>query len=241
MAEAEPPPEPAAEAPVEPAAEEPAPSQAQLDAFFKETPEPQPVASLADSEGEQTRVRDVSDIPEPEPIPPSLVGGEDSGEAAKRPGGLLRVLALAGIGFVVLVGGLAVGAYVWRATVVDAWPPAAGIYAMLGISAESLGAGLDIRGVQSSRETEGETEVLIVRGMVANVSGKPRKVPTIRVALFDAKDKEIQHVLAPPLKPELAAGDNVGFRARLAEPSPLARRLEVSFTADQPPAPKGGG
>lgn len=253
----EPEPEPMAEEPSEAPAEAPAPaqsereekplSQAELDRLFKATPEPEPMSSLSGDEGESNRVKDAAEIPEPEPIPPSLSNAADSDDAANAPkskGGVLRALTWVGAGIVVVVGGLAAGAFFGRGFIVDKWPPAAEYYAMLGLSVESLGGGLDIRGVQSSRETEGEAEVLIVRGTVANVSSRPRKVPHIRVTLFDAKDKEIQSAVVQPTKPELAAGDNIGFRARLPDPSPLARRLEVTFTGEQAPQrqpPKGGG
>jgi hypothetical protein len=110
------------------------------------------------------------------------------------------------------------------------WPEAAGIFEMAGIGGEELGAGLEIKNVKSSREVEGGVDVLIVRGSIANISEEDRMVPMIRVALYDGNGEEIQKVIAPPLKNRLQPGTEIGFSAKVPEPSALARRLEVTFT-----------
>jgi len=92
-----------------------------------------------------------------------------------------------------------------------------------------LGAGLDIRDVKSSREVEGGVDVLVVRGIIANVTWEDRKVPMIRIGLYDSDGREVQHVIAPHLKHRLEPGARIGFSAKLFEPSALARRLEVTF------------
>ena len=101
---------------------------------------------------------------------------------------------------------------------------------MVGLGGEELGAGLDIRDVKSSREVEGGVDVLVVRGVVANVTEEDRMVPMIRIALYDSAGEEVQHVIAPPLKNRLQPGATIGFSAKLPEPSALARRLEVTFS-----------
>jgi hypothetical protein len=72
--------------------------------------------------------------------------------------------------------------------------------------------------------------MLIVRGSIANISEDDRMVPMIRVALYDGNGDKVQQVVAPPLKNRLQPGTEIGFSAKLSEPSALARRLEVTFS-----------
>jgi hypothetical protein len=61
-------------------------------------------------------------------------------------------------------------------------------------------------------------------------------VPRLRVALYDANNRMVQSTEALPAKETLAPGGEIGFRIPLRDPSPLARRLEVTFVE---PAPSG--
>ena len=139
-----------------------------------------------------------------------------------------KVIGIAAAVVVVIV--LGAGAFFGRSFIVDLWPGAADIYSMVGLGGEELGAGLDIRDVKSSRKVEGGVDVLVVRGVVANVTEEDRMVPMIRIALYDSAGEEVQHVIAPPLKNRLQPGATIGFSAKLPEPSALARRLEVTFS-----------
>ncbi|HJO96445.1 MAG TPA: DUF3426 domain-containing protein, partial [Rhodospirillales bacterium] len=87
-----------------------------------------------------------------------------------------------------------------------------------------------IRNVKSERLKEQGADVLVVRGMIVNISDEPRAVPLIRVVLLDASEEEVQMSTVKPGKAEIPAGDNIGFRARLENPAATARRLEVTFT-----------
>ncbi|MGE0716918.1 MAG: MJ0042-type zinc finger domain-containing protein, partial [Alphaproteobacteria bacterium] len=48
---------------------------------------------------------------------------------------------------------LVVVAHLGRDRIVEAWPPAAKLYAMLGVRVEAVGAGLEIRGIVTERRT----------------------------------------------------------------------------------------
>jgi hypothetical protein len=71
--------------------------------------------------------------------------------------------------------------------------------------------------------------VLAVRGVIANISPIERPVPNLRVALFDANNRVVQSTDAAPAKTRLPPAGEMGFRVGLRDPSPLARRLEVTF------------
>jgi hypothetical protein len=119
-------------------------------------------------------------------------------------------------------------------------PASRAVYGLIGLGGERLGAGLEIRNVVSERETgDNNADVLVVRGIIANVDQKERPIPLIRVVLYDGSSKPLQDMVMPPLKPELAAGEDIGFRARMVAPSPLARRVEVTFAeAPHPEQPE---
>ena len=189
--------------------------------------EPEVMESMVDSPADDDdEVLDPEDLPEPEPIPQVFTAadvGDDEEEGGRR--GL--IFAAAGLGVVaVLVAGL----YFARLQVVALMPGVASLYAMVGISVATLGAGLDIRNVTSKRSMEQGTDILVVRGIITNVSDEPRAVPLIRVVLLDAGEEEVQGMTVKPVKKQIPAGDNIGFRARLENPPGTARRLEVTFT-----------
>ncbi len=204
----------------------------QLDEMFGEDTESGAFQSPTDTEipaDDTDEEVDLENIPDPDPIPQVFSPDDDDTIDDKDldKGGKGKVI---GIAAVVVVIALGAGAFFGRSFIVDLWPGAADIYSMAGLGGEELGAGLDIRDVKSSREVEGGVDVLVVRGVVANITEEDRMVPMIRVALYDSNGQEVQYVIAPPLKNRLQPGATIGFSAKLPEPSALARRLEVTFS-----------
>ncbi|PIW30284.1 MAG: hypothetical protein COW30_02765 [Rhodospirillales bacterium CG15_BIG_FIL_POST_REV_8_21_14_020_66_15] len=51
----------------------------------------------------------------------------------------------------------------------------------------------------------------------------------VRAILFDAEGEPIQHTDVAPLKSDLAKGDKMSFKIRVRDPSPLRRRITVTF------------
>lgn len=207
-------------------------SQAELDAMFADSAEPEPFQSLVQEDAEEEKPIDPERIPDPEPIPQSLTGPET--EAAPKKKSRLGLIVAAVVAILLIGGGAA--AFFFRDAIMKTVPFTAKIYGLVGLGGETLGAGLDIRSVKSERENQAGTDVLVVRGVIANVSDVVRNVPMIRVALFDVNGKEIQTSTTKPTKPTVEKGAELGFRAEIRDPSPLARRLEVTFV----PAPKDG-
>ncbi|HEX9568168.1 MAG TPA: FxLYD domain-containing protein [Rhodospirillales bacterium] len=214
-------------------------SPEQLDEMFGDEPEPEAIQSLQDT-GAGENVEDLNaleQLPEPEPIPQVFQtdAEDEAGAAEVEKGGMGKII---GIVAAVLVVAIIAGMFFGRGFIVGLWPGAAGIYAMVGLGGEELGAGLEIRDVTSARTVEGGVDALVVSGVVANVSKDDRQVPMLRVGLLDGSGVEVQHVVAAPLKNRLPAGQNIAFKAQLPEPSALARRLEVTFTKEDKPAAK---
>ena len=226
-------PEGKAEGAVDAGADADALSPERLDEMFGEDTESDAFQSLSETEkaaDDADEEVDLEDIPDPEPIPQVFSPDHDDSidDDDLKKGGKSKVIGIAAAVVVVIV--LGAGAFFGRSLIVDLWPGAADIYSMVGLGGEELGAGLDIRDVKSSREVEGGVDVLVVRGVVANVTEEDRMVPMIRIALYDSAGEEVQHVIAPPLKNRLQPGVTIGFSAKLPEPSALARRLEVTFS-----------
>ena len=123
---------------------------------------------------------------------------------------------------------------VLRAPIVSALPSAAGVYGLFGLAADPLGAGLEIREIESARELHGGEDVLRVMGVVANVTDSAQSLPSIRVSLFNDKDEELQFTTLAQQNKNLAPGEVLSFDAKIIEPRPEARRIRVGFVAGDP-------
>jgi len=121
------------------------------------------------------------------------------------------------------------GMFVARQQIIAQWPATANYYAMVPFIGESLGAGLDIRGVKSERGIEDGVEVLEISGLIANIDEKSRDVPLIHIALYDANEEAVVDQTVEPSRSQLDPGDTIDFRVVLKDPPVTARKLEVTF------------
>lgn len=165
----------------------------------------------------------------PEPIPD--VFASPSKPAARRKGAaglwlLVVVLLLASAG---------AGLYFFQDRILDRWPEAARYYEQLGLRNEVVGAGLAFRNYNSERLVQNDTEVLIVRGVIANTSDQPHEIPLLRLALYNNQKLLQEKIISPP-QTMLEARGTVGFRITLDQPDADASRFEVTFTTPKPPA-----
>lgn len=206
----------------------------QLNEMFGEDAEGEGFDSLsgADGGGDEDGITDLADlenIPDPEPIPQVFSAGDDDLEdnGLEKKTGKGKIIGIAVLVLILALGG---GGFFGRSMIIELWPPAADIYAMLSLGGAELGDGLVIEDVKSSRQVEGGVDVLVIRGVIANASEEEQMVPMIRVSLFDANGDEVQHAIAAPLKNRLQAGTKIGFSAKLPEPSALGRRVVVTFS-----------
>ena len=200
-------------------------SSHELDEMFVDD-DSEPFQSIIspDSEDGDDQSINPDDIPDPEPIPGVFTQDDDELEPKPRKIGKIIGISCAALIIILLISG-----FFLKTQITHMIPAAAGMYDMIGIGGEELGAGLKIQNVISSRETEKGQEVLIIRGLVKNISDVLQTVPMIQVDLFDGDAHSIQNSQAAPVRNKLDPGKVVGFKVRLVEPSPRARKLEVTF------------
>jgi len=122
-----------------------------------------------------------------------------------------------------------IGLYAGREAVVAHWPRAARVYALLGIAAEPLGAGLEFRQVSSARAVENGAPTLIVEGQVANVSTVARDVPNLAVVLHDRDHRAVQRWVFEPPRRELPPGGTTSFKTTIPRPSEAAIGIVVTL------------
>ncbi len=196
-----------------------------------------PESFVGDDAGdEEPEPVNVDDLPEPEPLPDALISPEDEMGAydededeEEESGGIVRMLIMI---FVLLgvISGFGAGLYFGRGMIVNYLPGVAVVYNMVGLGVATLGEGLEIKNVKSTRNSENNVSLLVVRGTIVNISDKPRKIPLILVTLFDTNGDEVQNVVVTPRTKDIAPAKIMAFKATLKDPSPLARRIEVTFT-----------
>jgi len=165
----------------------------------------------------------------PEPIPGVFASPEPK-PAPRRKGAVGLWVLLA----VMVVGSLGAGLYFFQDRVIDMLPGSAHLFEQVGARNEVVGAGLTFRNYNSERMNQDQTEVLIVRGVIANTTDQPREIPLLKLALYN-DDKLLQKKVISPPQTMLDANGTVGFRITLEQPNPDASRFEVTFTSAKGP------
>ncbi|MGE5515590.1 MAG: DUF3426 domain-containing protein [Bacteroidota bacterium] len=129
-----------------------------------------------------------------------------------------------------LLGGAGGGAYYFQDKLVSLWPPAHELLTQAGLRHERPGAGLELRNAGTpERFVQNDTEVLIVRGIIANISDRERPVPLMKLVLLDRDKAVVQEKQAPPPVTALDPGGTAGFRIILERPDPSAVEVNVLF------------
>lgn len=128
---------------------------------------------------------------------------------------------------------LSVGALFGREQVVRLFPDFAGLYAAVGLPVNLRG--LAFGDVQTSRELDGATPVLVVEGTITNVTTGVRPVPSLRFSLLSALDREVYAWTMEAPKDRIGAGETIRFKSRLPAPPDAAVDAQVRFVDQRGP------
>jgi hypothetical protein len=145
-------------------------------------------------------------------------------EKRRRERGLHMPSAGAMIFILVLVLGGLIG---WRKSIVRHAPQTASLYAMIGMPVNLRG--VVFSNIRTSQDTQDGVPILVVEGTVDSVSNLPVNIPRLRFALRNEAGAEIYAWTAVPPKNQLASGERMPFRSRLASPPADARDVTVRF------------
>jgi len=199
-----------------------------IDDMFEDDEDIPPFESLINNDDEEDDLEAIESpdqMEDPDYIPDVFTAEEQEPDDDLPKKSILgKIIALV---FVLLIGGLVAGTFFFKDELVAKVPQLNDVFKMIGF--HQVGAGLQIQRVEHARESDQGLEVLVVRGQVENVADGPRPVPVLRAILFDAEGEPIQQTDAAPLKSELKKGEKMSFKIRVREPSPLSRRITVTF------------
>lgn len=202
--------------------------QADMDIDLDDTPPDVPVMQSGIRVRESPMDVDLDLDAEPQPIP-EMFASKDASK--KGTGGLWFLLLL------LLLGGLGGAGYLFQDRLVGYVPMAHDLLDQIGLRREKPGAGLELRNAGTpERFVHNDTEVLIVRGIIANVSDRVRAVPTMKLVLLDKAKNPVQEKLSQPRVTQLDPGGTSSFQIILERPDPTAVEVNVLFVESADPA-----
>ncbi|MGF7160664.1 ferric-dicitrate binding protein FerR (iron transport regulator) [Rhodoligotrophos appendicifer] len=129
------------------------------------------------------------------------------------------------LGAMVAMLGIAIG--LWPQQIVMAFPAAAKLYAQVGVKVNLAGFTID-HVVPRLEYAEGEP-VLVISGVVNNVSGRQRAVPKLQLVLLDDAEQEIYAWSIVMAESPVAAHEALSFETRVPAPPEKAEAVEIRF------------
>ena len=154
-------------------------------------------------------------------VPGRRLGDIEYAAAARR-------RAMRGIGLgVIALGVLAVlVAIVGRDSILAMWPSTAGVYQTFGLT-EAADSGLEV-----SVTPQRTVDSFIVQGDIVNHAAVERRLPRLRLSLYDGK-AELEAKTVDPPAATLPAGATAHFTAVFQHPSMTATGVAASFVKDR--------
>lgn len=140
-----------------------------------------------------------------------------------------RGASIAWAALVVLLAVVVGGGLFLREALIETWPPAAQLYAAIGLNPDAPGAGLELRNVRSRELATDGVKTLLIEGEIANPSDRVRQVPKLRALLFDSREREVQNWSFSAPETQLLPGGTAAFRTEIRNPSANAVRLTIVF------------
>lgn len=229
--------------PPEPASEDRQISPEELEALFADDPPPAPAPRPEPAPRSEPAPAPVK---EPIVIPAGLAAADSAGEDPERRANrrdrrlaateahhkheaeaatrrsMTGVLLAAGIGSLAMLG-------ILRHETVRLFPQTAPLFSAIGLGVKQHT--LDIDDIRSRLTRENGLETLEVTGTISNLSKAQQRIPVLRLSIRSASGQEIYVWTATAEPAELAPGEKVTFRRRLASPPADSHSVMVRFVA----------
>jgi predicted Zn finger-like uncharacterized protein len=182
-------------------------------------------------EAEEAEEADFESDSDPEPDSEDQRGrrtGPRTGVPALRQNPTNIVARLSWGLLLLLVLGVSGGGVFFQNQVIETWPAAKRLYALIGLTQEPLGAGLNLVNVKFTQQGANGGG-LLVEGEVENTSDHVLDVPSLRATLFDKQKISVQRWPFKAPLPRLLPGENVKFKTVIKNPAKGAIRIEIDF------------
>ncbi|MEP3247879.1 MAG: zinc-ribbon domain-containing protein [Sneathiella sp.] len=185
------------------------------------------------------------DVAAPDPDPTPAAAGMSIQEMTKKPKAkrpaekkksilwpLLKWLLL-----LVILGGLAAGAFYGRDYVVKFLPASAKLYQALKIDVKIANKlGVEIRDYTSKSVSENGVIKLTVSGKIVNVTGTKRPVPRINIQLVDSKGQHVYSWSTTADQESVDPWGSVAFSSSMNQPPEEAKHVKFNLIAPKKPA-----
>ncbi len=126
----------------------------------------------------------------------------------------------------------AIGGLFWlvakRDSVAAFLPEMAHLYAMAGLKVNVQG--LDIQNIKTLETMQNGTPLLVIEGVIKNVTTHGVDIPRLRLAVQTENGRELFAWTAVPAVPKLEQGGEIPFKAQLASPPLEGKKVAVRFT-----------
>jgi predicted Zn finger-like uncharacterized protein len=133
--------------------------------------------------------------------------------------------------YAVVVIGLVSGFYYGRAPLVAMVPEMTRLYDLVGLKDEAFELGLELRDVKSVRRLIDGERVVVIEGLVVNLSNQDRQVPPLRASVTDADGVELDRWIFQAESVSLPPGGTTGFETVARNP-PREGNLGIEFVVE---------
>jgi predicted Zn finger-like uncharacterized protein len=130
---------------------------------------------------------------------------------------------------VLVVVGIAAGAYFQRETIIEKWPDALLIYGRLGFGEEAQDLGLELSNVKQTTSIVNDQTVVTLFGEIVNISDQPQDVPRIVADIMDKNRDVIRTWIVTPRASRLEPGEKTEFEDDYTDPPKEAVQISVRF------------
>jgi predicted Zn finger-like uncharacterized protein len=147
-----------------------------------------------------------------------------------------RAAESTGLGFgllvflVVLFGLVAAVGYLGRERIVEEWPAARDIYALVGLETAGLGEGLELSNINFVRQTVDNQDILTVEGDILNTTQDVVGVPNLIATLRNEKNQWLFDWVFRIDRAALQPGESAHFATTTKNPPEESKRITITFT-----------